>query len=170
MQGVRAAWRMSAAGRIADVVFDAPDAPPRVRDRLASLGQRITTGAVVFPDVPIGSGATWRSAESRATGNGTWDHSATYRLRSLADTTAIVDETVASRAGSQALRVEPNRSTRLDHGTGSATAEIHVPLAGLLTTGSAQLVHEARYSIVSKRARITQTVHGEELVAVRRVE
>lgn len=97
-----------------------------------------------------------------------WQRSVKYRLRSLDDSTATVLAEVTMSAGSQALSVEPNATTRVTSGT--VVEELTVPLRALVPSGTARGTTEVNFSIVKGHARITSTVRAETTVAVQRAD
>lgn len=128
---------------ISEVAVDPSDASRQPANRVANVAESMRASSVVFPDEPVGVGATW-DVMSRMTISGImWDRKTTYILRALDDSTASVDASVVMRASSQALRVEPNASTRLTSATASSSAELTVPLRGLVTTGASRGTSEA---------------------------
>jgi hypothetical protein len=170
LRGVQAAFRLLPTGELADVKVDAPNASQEIRERVSSLASSLDEMFVRFPEADIGIGATWQ-IETHSTISGVkWTKKATYQLRELTDGQATVDVSVAMRAASQALRVEPNRTTTLESGEGTTSGQAFVPRHGLVTSGSSQTTTEASLLIVDRHLRISSTVRTEMLSAVKRLD
>jgi hypothetical protein len=167
MKGLRVSWRMAPSGRIADLAVDAPNASGTARDRISAFADAMRELGVVFPDAEIGVGATWRVTTAQSSRDVKWNRTTTYRLRALTDSNATVEARIVMRAPSQALRVEPNATTRLTSATSEGTAELVVPLRGLVATGTIRSTSEASFSIIRGHLRITSTVQAEVLASVR---
>jgi hypothetical protein len=161
MKGWRGSWRLSPSGRTSQVAADASSRSIR------SLSESVRSASVVFPDAAIGIGATWQVRSRLSEGGVTWDRTVMYRLRELAGSTATVDADLVMRAPSQALSVEPNESVRLTAGTSNASAELIVPLHGLVTATQSLGTSEMKYSEVWGRLRITRTVQAETQFSVK---
>lgn len=167
MKGIRGSWRMTPIGMILDADFQSA---PGTRGRYPVVRDSLDDMALVFPDAPIGLGASWQ-VTSRHTRSGiTSERKATYTLRELTEGQAIVDASIITRAPSQALRVEPNATTTLKSASGSVTAQLLVPRRGLAVAGSAESRVEINLSIVRKRLRITSTVLTETWTTAKRLE
>jgi hypothetical protein len=125
---------------------------------------------VQFPEADIGVGGTWQIVSRSTIAGVKWTKKATYTLRELTDDQATVDVSIAMRAASQALRVEPNATTTLESGEGSTTGQAFVPRHGLVTPRSSQTTTEASFLIVNRHLRISSTVRSEALSAIKRMD
>ncbi|MBA3541253.1 MAG: hypothetical protein H0T79_16700 [Deltaproteobacteria bacterium] len=72
---------------------------------------------------------------------------------------------LVARAPSQALRVEPNLSTRLTSAEINTTAELSIPLRGLVATITSRSVGTANYLVVRHRLRLISSVQTETVVS-----
>ena len=160
MKGLRGSWHLAPSGKATELVLQTPDAEHR--SDLSPMRE----SSVVFPDVPVGIGATWQVTSHESIGGVTWDRKATYRLRGLADSTASIDADIAMHASSQALSTEPNATTTLTSATMNIAAQLTIPLHKLVTTSSAQGTSESNFSIVRGHLRITSTMQIEMLSSV----
>jgi len=167
MKGWRGSWRMSPSGLLSDIVFDTPNASKSGRNSLSNVDELIPDMSVVFPDAEIGVGATWEVKSRRSMSGVTWERTATYRLRELGASSATVDANVVMHASSQALTVEPNASTRLTSGTVTGSANLSVPLRGLVPTGMSQATSEMNFSIIRGRQRIITSLETQTFVSVK---
>jgi hypothetical protein len=163
-------WRLLPTGEVRDVHVEMPNAPESARDRSSALSDPFDEMFVRFPEADIGVGAVWQVESQRRMSGVTWKNKATYTLRELTDDQAIVDVSVALRAPSQDLRVEPNATMTLKSGDGTATGQAYVPRRGLVTSGSFQTTTEANFLIVRRRLRISSTVRTETISAVKRID
>jgi hypothetical protein len=167
LRGAHASFRLLPTGELADVKLDIRNTP---QERVSRLASSFDEMFVRFPQADIGIGGTWQ-IETHATISGVkWTKKATYTLRELTDGQATVDVSIAMRAASQALRVEPNATTTLESGEGSTSGQAFVPRHGLVTSGSSQTTTEASFLIVRRHLRISSTVRTETLSAVKRID
>jgi Family of unknown function (DUF6263) len=156
---------MAPSGVISNIVVGTEHSHPR--KRLANVVESIRDASVVFPDVEIGVGATWRVTSQQTYSGVTWDRTIKYTLKAVSGGAATVVADITMRAGSQALSVEPNATTRLNSATGNATTELIIPLHGLVPTGMTQGTSEANFSIVRGHLRITSTVQSESSSSIK---
>ncbi|MDB4956884.1 MAG: hypothetical protein JWO36_4453 [Myxococcales bacterium] len=168
-KGLRASWRMTPSGLISNVVVEARNASSSLRELLPSITESLHAAAVVFPDEAIGIGARWQVISQQVSGTVTWNRTVTYQLKALTDSMATIDAQMVMHAPSQALSVEPNSTTRLTSGTSNATAEVVIPLRGLVPTLTNQGTTELNFSIASSHLRIISTVQMETLSSVKPV-
>jgi hypothetical protein len=152
MKGLRGSSRVSPSGRATRAVDTG-----KQHSELSALREV----AIVFPDVPIGVGATWKEITQESIGGVVWDRTATYRLRGLADSIATVDADVTMHASNQAISVEPNSTTTLTSGTSNTTAQLTIPLHGLVSTATSQSTNEANFLLVRHHLRISSTTQTE---------
>jgi hypothetical protein len=170
LKGFRASWRLAPSGMISDISVDASNAPALARDQLPSFAESIRDTAVVFPDAPIGIGATWQVTSEQSTSHIMWNRTVTYRLKTLTDSIATVDAQTVMRAPSQALSVEPNSTTRLTSAANSATSEVVIPLHGLVATSTSHGTGEMNVSMVRGHLRITASTQLETLSSIKPLE
>lgn len=159
LKGLRSSWRLSPAGLSSELAIVTRDG--RSASRLMQVVEAISSRVPAFPDVEVGIGATWRVTSPYTVGGITWDRTTTFRLTGLAEGTATLTADVVERAGSQALSVEPNASTKLTSASSNGAAELTVPLGKLAPTVTARSNGEANLLIVRGRLRITSTVRNE---------
>lgn len=112
----------------------------------------------LFPDAPVGVGAEWRVVSSTTIDRIQWHIAATYRLRELDETRAVLDCAADMKADGQALSVEPNATTTLKSASGHVTATMTVPLHGVVIDGEAHTTTETNLLIVQGHLRVTSTV------------
>lgn len=165
MKGWQGSWRMAPSGRISDVAASAPNGP--ARSRLVNVADTMRGNAVMFPDQAVGVGASWQATSRYVLSGVTWDKTTTYRLKALTDSSATVDAETSMRADPQALRVEPNASTRLTSATANATAELVVPLRSLVATATSRGTSEMNLLFVWGRSRLTSSVQTENISSSR---
>lgn len=159
MKGTRTSWRMKRGGDISDMQVTPATAFP-----VESYGESVRFFTPRFPDVPIGIGSEWRLQRQVTSSRIKWNVSATYRLREVDDTRAILDVALDMKAGEQALSVEPNATTTLKSATGHVTGTVTVPLHGLAFEGEGHVTTETRFLIVQGHLRITSTVESATLM------
>ena len=157
-KGARGTWRLLPTGQIEDVKIEPPIEIP------------IKEMFVQFPDADIGVGAIWQIESEITVDSVTWIGKATYTLRELTDGQAVVDVSVARRAPSQDLRVEPNLTTKLTSGTGTISGLAFVPRRGLVLSGSFEGTSEANFLIVQGHLRISSTLRTETFSSTKRIE
>lgn len=167
LKDAHATWRLSPTGELADVTIQLRDAPEAPRHR-PGLYDSFEHMFVRFPDADIGVGAIWKIESQRVASGVRWHQQATYSLRELTDGQATVDVSVALRASSQDLSVEPNATTTLTSGEGTLSGQIVVPRRGLVTSGSSQTTTEVNLRIVDRHLRISSTVRAETFSSVKR--
>jgi hypothetical protein len=170
LKDARATWRMLPSGELTDVSVEMPNAPGAIRDRISALSDGFEEMFVRFPEADIGVGAIWQIASETKASGVTWTRKATYTLRELTDGQAIVDVSVALRAPSQTLRVEPNATTRMTSGTGTTSGQAFVPRHGLVISGSSTATTETNFLIVRGRLRIASTIRTEMLSSAKRID
>ena len=68
VKGLRSSWRRAPSGMLSEIVFDAPNASPSMRDQLFNISESIRESSAMFPDaaIPIGWRIRW-SMPSRRT-------------------------------------------------------------------------------------------------------
>lgn len=162
--------RLLPTGALADVKVDMPNAPPALRKTVSGMSESLDEMFARFPEADIGIGAVWQVETSSTVSGVTWTKKATYTLRDLTDGQATVDVSMAMRAGSQNLRVEPNATTTLTSGDGTSSGQAFVPRRGLVTTATAQTTTEANLLIVRGHLRISSTLRTEIISAVKRID
>lgn len=170
LKGARSTWRLLPNGELLDIKVEMPNAPAAMRNRISVLSDAFDEMFVRFPEADVGVGAIWQIESQRKVSGVTWKRKATYTLRELTDGQAIVDVSVAMRAPSQELRVEPNATTTLKSGEGTASGQAFVPRRGLVISGSSQTTTEANFLIVRRRLRITSTLRTELFSSVKRID
>jgi hypothetical protein len=170
LRGAHATMRLTPTGQVADVKVDVPNAPRAQQERVARVASSFDEMFVQFPEADIGVGGTWQIETHSTIAGVKWTKKATYTLRELTDDQATVDVSIAMRAASQALRVEPNATTTLESGEGSTTGQAFVPRHGLVTPGSSQTTTETSFLIVNRHLRISSTVRSEALSAIKRMD
>jgi hypothetical protein len=126
-----------------------------------ALDDSVHQFGVVFPDVPIGVGASWRSESTQTLGGVTWHRTVTYHLAKLEGTTANVVEDGALRADAQTLDVEPNVTARLTSGTGTVSAHLTVSLHEPVPTGAQTILFELNLTLIGRRSHAASTMSGE---------
>lgn len=165
--GTRTTWHMAADGTISRLVNAFPASlPAAARARIEALHRAVQNTSVVFPDVPIGIGATWQIAGSERIGGIVWKWTRTCKLLSLVEGVATIDFEVASRADSQALATEPNASIRLTSAATTSSGQAIVPLHGLVPTVTKRTTSELHWRVVDRHTRITSTDKSESVFAI----
>lgn len=166
VKDARATWRLLPTGEVADVNLEAPNAttPPR------ELSNSVHHLFVRFPEADIGVGAIWQIEYQDTLSGVTWTQKTTYTLRALTDGQATVDVSVAMRAQPQDLSVEPNATTKLTSGEGTASGQAIVPRRGLVASGSSQSANEVNLLIVRGRLRVSSVLRTETFSSVKRID
>src|SRR5262249_48780817 len=121
--GHHESYRMDPSGAITEPQVDA-----KTRGEAAQLADLLQQSAVVFPVGEIGVGAIWQQASDHTFSGVRWHRVMKYTLEAVTDTTATIGAEVVMTAESQALRVEPNATTRLTSGKATSTLHAVVPL------------------------------------------
>jgi hypothetical protein len=160
MTGVRSSWRLTTSGYASGFSVEKPGATRETNERLAALADTLGR-APMFPDAAIGVGARWQVTSMHASGGIEWSRTATYVLAARSDDSVTLQATIEMRAGSQPVTIEPNASVRLTSGTSHTTADLVVPLHGLVDSATAHTTDQLGFSIVRRRQRITSTVQTE---------
>jgi hypothetical protein len=167
LNGWQGSWQLTPRGRLSDFSMTAPKASAKQRTYLSGLATAIQQTSVLFPDEPVGVGATWQVTSQHTISGVTWQRTTTFQLKALTDSTATIDAQYAMRAGPQALSVEPNVTTQLTSGTSSGNVELTVPLHGLVVTGTTHGTSELNMVMVNRHVQITSSMDSEELSTVR---
>lgn len=167
-KGVRGSWRVSPSGRVTELAFEAPpDATREVREQLAHLGESLESWQSVYPDVPVGAGATWRVSALTTRARASWATTTTYTLRELTATSATFESDLTATAASQALRVEPNRSVRLENGSSHGHAHTVVGFGRIAASSQLETTTELDMQIVERHLRVTSSSTLDALVVIR---
>jgi hypothetical protein len=169
LKDAHATWQLLPSGELTNVHVDMPDAPSATRDRLSAISDSFDEMFVRFPEADIGVGAIWQIESEMKTSGVIWTRKATYTLRGLTDGQAIVDVSVAMRAGSQTLRVEPKATTRLTSGEATTSGQVLVPRHGLVVSGSSTSTTETNFLIIRGRLRISSTLRSEAYSSAQRI-
>lgn len=156
-----ASWRVSPVGAVSDIAV--PDESPAWR----AQREMLETSTAIFPEGEVGVGARWQLTSRVRFGGVTWDRKISYALRDVTDTAFMIDAVAELRAESQAISVEPNRTTRLTSATAHSSSEAIIPRRGLTTTWTAIVSGELNLQIVQRRARVTSTLHIETTLATK---
>ncbi len=139
-EGFRLGWRADDTGQISTVEFAAPTgATDEGRSYAESALTTLTSLPVVFPEEPVGVGATW-SVDSRVTGDANLLQTTTYTLTAIEGDLVDLDVEVSQRpsmgaipisdvpgaedAQGQELRVQSSETTS----TGAITVDLTRPL------------------------------------------
>ena len=105
-EGFRMSWRTDDTGRISTLKLLAPaDAPQRGLQLVEPTLITLTNNSVVFPDEPIGPGATW-TVESRVAGDTSMTRTTTYTLLSRDGDTLTLDTKVEERPQNNTLTID----------------------------------------------------------------
>lgn len=159
---VRGSWRMSRSGVLSDVKLEERAGAAAA----GSVAAAVTATTIAFPEAEIGVGATWQVVSQPRTGGIRWTTTATCKLLSLENGIATVDVSVASRAGAQALFVEPKRSRRLTSGSATSSGQVIIPLTGLVPTTAIRGTSETNFQIVDDRRRIASTISIDSVLSI----
>ena len=129
-EGFRVSWRADASGRISTLKLLAPpDAPDRGLQQVEPALLALVNSAVVFPDDPIGPGASW-TVEHRVAGDTATVRTTTYTLVSREGDTLTLNTAVDER---------PQRSDVEIDGAGQLDGQ-NVSIESAKTTSEGQLV------------------------------
>lgn len=167
MKGWQGSWHMTPSGRISNVTASVPNAPAAARARLSNVADTLRENFVIFPEQVVGVGASWQVTSQYVVSGVTWERTTTYRLKALTDSAATVAAQSSMHADPQALSVEPNATIRLTSATSSASAELVVPLHGLVATATSQGTSEMNLLIVRGHLRLVSSVQTEAIGSVR---
>ncbi|NVB80153.1 MAG: hypothetical protein HOV81_17295 [Kofleriaceae bacterium] len=163
-RSVQGTWRMSRSGVLTNVALE--EAKGATGAGVGSVTAALATTTVAFPEADIGVGATWQVVSQPRTGGIHWTTTSTCKLLSLDNGVATVDVSVASRAGSQALFVEPKRSRRLTSGAATSSGQVIIPLKGLVPTTAMRGTSETNFQIVEDRRRIASTITIDSVLSI----
>ena len=136
-EGFRMSWRADDTGRISTLKLLAPaDAPQRGLQLVEPTLITLINNSVVFPDEPIGPGATW-TVESRVAGDTAMTRSTTYTLVSRDGDTLTLDTKVEEHPQNnnvtidgpgelegESVQVDSSRTTS----EGQIVVDLHRPL------------------------------------------
>jgi hypothetical protein len=165
LKGWRGSMRMSATGALGGYVVDDPNTTQAKLVDFVESAMRVPMPQL--PDEPVGTGASWQVRYDPVIATVRWHSTATFTLRELSSSTATIDVSVAMRADSQPLHVEPNRSTRLTSASQSSSMQATISLTSLAVSGTEQTHGELNLSIVERRARLTKTIKTELMQTIR---
>lgn len=163
-RNVRGSWRMSRAGLLTDVQLEEDDRAGGAG--AGSVAAAVTATTIAFPEADIGVGATWQIVSQPRTGGIHWTTTSTCKLLSLENGVATVDVTVESRAGSQALFVEPRRSKRLTSGSATSSGQVIVPLKSIVPTAAIRGSSETNLQLVDYRRRVESTISIDSVLSI----
>lgn len=149
LRGVTISWQVEPTGRSSRIQTSLRNYVPGLLDSWALVP--------AFPEGPVGVGARWSQQLDVTLGGIHWTQTRTFTLTARDETTASLTIDINAHADSQALRTEPNSSIRLTSGTVHASADIRVPLHGLLWVGDSHASTELNLRIVRGHLRITTT-------------
>lgn len=163
-KNVHGGWRMSRAGVLTEVEIE--DGSRAGGAGTGSVASAVTATTIAFPDAEIGVGATWQVVSQPRTGGIRWTTTSMCKLLSLENGVATVDVSVASRAGSQALFVEPKRSRRLTSGSTTSSGQVIIPLKSLVPTAALRGTSETNFQLVDDRRRIASTFSIDSVLSI----
>ena len=136
-EGFRMSWRADDTGRISTLKLLAPaDAPQRGLQLVEPTLITLINNSVVFPDEPIGPGATW-TVESRVAGDTSMTRTTTYTLLSREGDTLTLDTKVEERPQNNTLTIDSpgeleGESVQVDSSRttseGQIVVDLHRPL------------------------------------------
>jgi hypothetical protein len=167
MRGARTTARLSASGAMSNVRAVAASASQAAERWRTELHSALYDTEAVFPDAPIGVGAVWRVTSHPTLRDVHWTRVATYTLRARTASTVDVEAVIEMTAGSQALRTEPNASTRLTSATSKGAAHARLALAKVAGEASTTGTAELSYLIVRRHARLSSTTRIDSILSSR---
>lgn len=164
-RGFAFGWFANESGKISSVNFSAPqqatdDARTTVEQHMLTL----TSVPVIFPDAPIGVGASW-TVESRVqTVAQTFLQTLTYSVESIADTTVTLNVDLSQRPTLGALRTEEGTDLEVLDTSSTTTGTLEIDLRHPLpTAGELYSVSRVAYGTKDSETRVVQDV-GTSLV------
>jgi len=158
LRGWRVSWHQAPSGQISQIMWE-PRAKDVARPRHWSYVDALHQAAVIFPDTPIGVGASWQVISERTLRGVTWNQTVTYRLQALADGVATIDADFSSLAAAQTLVVDPHGTTKLTSGSMTGTVRLIVPLHRLVATTAGNAAADVALSTVYKKLQLSQALH-----------
>lgn len=157
-----ASWRQSPSGARSEITVQ----PTRSAELATAATQSLEATAVVFPDTPLGLGATWTQQAQIDLGGVRFDRTATYQLTALDDTKATVSITAHTTAPSQTLSVDPNNTYELTHATRDEVGEIKIAFDRIVATETLHVTSDISLSIVRRQLRLSSTVQSDTTMTV----
>ena len=133
-EGFHMSWRADDTGRISTLKLLAPaDAPQRGLQLVEPTLITLINNSVVFPDEPIGPGATW-TVESRVAGDTSMTRTTTYTLLSREGDTLTLDTKVEERPQNNTLTIDSpgeleGESVQVDSSRTTSEGQIVVDLS-----------------------------------------
>jgi len=152
-EGFRMSWRADDTGRISTLKLLAPaDAPQRGLQLVEPTLIALINNSVVFPDEPIGPGATW-TVEGRVAGDTAMTRTTTYTLVSRDGDALTLDTKVEER---------PQNNTVTVDGPGELEGE-SVQVDSSRTTSEGQIVVDLSHPlpVSGQTAWTTRLIYGE---------
>lgn len=167
IRGARSTATLSANGALSNLHADSGARSQSSQRWLTELEVALGNGDVVFPDAPIGVGATWTVTSHPTRRDVHWTRVATYTLRARTETTVDLEATIEMTAGSQALRTEPNASIRLTSARTTSTVHATLPLTKIAGESSSEATAELSYLIVRRHERLSSTTRIQSITSTR---
>lgn len=133
-EGFRMSWRAEDTGRISTLKLLAPtDAPQRGLQHVEPTLLALINSTVVFPDEPIGPGATW-TVEGRVAGDTAMTRTTTYTLVSRDGDALTLDTKVEERPQNNTVTVDgpgelEGESVQVDSSRTTSEGQIVVDLS-----------------------------------------
>lgn len=133
-EGFRMSWRAEDTGRISTLKLLAPtDAPQRGLQHVEPTLLALINSTVVFPDEPIGPGATW-TVEGRVAGDTAMTRTTTYTLVSRDGDTLTLDTKVEEHPQNNTVTVDgpgelEGESVQVDSSRTTSEGQIVVDLS-----------------------------------------
>lgn len=158
LKGVRATWERDPAGVVSQVVLDPATLERANRAGLAGVPDAALQSVVRFPDVPIGTGAIWRTDYDESFGGIHWHTTFTSRVKEISATHVTVELSGVMRAPSQPISVEPNATVRLTSADRSGNQLWVIPLDRLAASGELRERAELNVLVVRGRVRSSATL------------
>lgn len=128
-EGFRMSWRTDAPGRVSTLKLLAPaDAPERGLQQVEPALLALVNNAVIFPDEPIGPGATW-SVKGRVAGDTAMERTTTYTLVSRDGDTLTLDTKVEGRPQQSSVTLDDGESVQVQSANTTSEGRIVVDLS-----------------------------------------
>lgn len=169
IRGMRSTAVLSANGAVSDLKLDSRSSSQSSQRWQNEIEAALHASGALFPDAPIGVGATWRATTHEALRGVQWTRTATYTLRARSETTVELDATFEMTAGSQALRTEPNASIRLTGAHSKTTLHGSVALTKIAGDISSETTGELSYLIVRRHERLSSTTRLQSITSTRSI-
>jgi len=167
IRGARSTATLSASGALSNLAIEGGSRSQSSQRWLDELESALGNGGVVFPDAPIGIGASWTVTSHPRIRGIQWRQVATYTLRDRTETTVDLDERIEMTAGSQAIRTEPNESIRLTSAVSHSSVHASLPLTKIAGTVSSDATAELSYLIVRRHERPSSTTRIQSITSTK---